>query len=302
MTSRTGLPVVVGVDGSDASWPAVLAGAWEARQRRTQLLLLHGYFAGVPYSPVGLAPYYPPGYDALSDAKAMLAATVQKVREGNPDLTVHTKLTMGGGAATLIEESRKASLVVVGARGYGGFTGLSIGSVGAQVAAHAYSPVIVVRPPADEDPTTAGLHPGAIVVGVDGSPRTAATLAFAFEEAAAREVPLVALHAWWMLPQNNLGPARPGAYDHKEAHGEAQRMLAEAVAGWSSQYPDVKLEERPVNTMNSSSALIQASADAGLVVVGCRGRGGFTGLLLGSVGRDLVGHAHAPVAIVHDHR
>jgi nucleotide-binding universal stress UspA family protein len=303
MRNRADHPVVVGVDGCDASWPAVLVGAWEARERRTTLLLVHGFLGSAAYSPVGLIAYYPPEYDALGDAKAMLATCAQRVRDENPDLTVRTKLSLGGGAGTLIEESRDASLVVVAARGSGGFAGLSIGSVSTQVAAHAHSPVIVVRPPAGEDvaATASVPAPGPVVVGVDGSPRTAAALAFAFEAAAARDVPLIALYAWWMLPQDNLGPVYPGTYDEGAAQAEARRILAEAIAGWSSEYPDVKVEERPVHTMNPSFALIGASKGAGLVVVGCRGRGGFTGLLLGSVGRDLVGHAHAPVAVVHDH-
>jgi nucleotide-binding universal stress UspA family protein len=144
-------------------------------------------------------------------------------------------------------------------------------------------------------------RPGPVIVGVDGGPQTPAALAFAFEEAAVREVPLIALYAWWMLPADNLGPVRPGHYDDRQAHEEAARILAEAVAGWSQKYPDVKVEQRPVHAINPSLALIEASSHAGLVVVGCRGRGGFTGLLLGSVGRDLVGHAHAPVAVIHEY-
>jgi nucleotide-binding universal stress UspA family protein len=115
-----------------------------------------------------------------------------------------------------------------------------------------------------------------------------------------RGAPLVALNCWWQLPRKNLGPVYPGTYDDLErATAEARRLLAEAVAGWSADYPDVVLEQRPVHEMNTSIALINASREAGLVVVGSRGRGGFVGLLLGSVGRDLVGNAHCPVAVVH---
>jgi nucleotide-binding universal stress UspA family protein len=161
--------------------------------------------------------------------------------------------------------------------------------------------VIVVRPPlGDTDDMPPVPHPGPVLVGVDGSPSSDAALRFAFDEASMRGVPLVALNSWWMLPRDNLGPVYPGTYDDLErATDEAQRLLAEAVAGWSADYPDIELEKRSPHEMNPSIALIDASRDAGLVVVGSRGRGGFVGLLLGSVGRDMVGNAQCPVAVVH---
>ena len=75
--------------------------------------------------------------------------------------------------------------------------------------------------------------------------------------------------------------------------------VAEMMAPWMTKYPDVQVQLRAVQGFNPSEELIDASREAGLVVVGSRGRGGFSGLLLGSVGRDLTGHAHCPVAVVH---
>jgi nucleotide-binding universal stress UspA family protein len=145
-------------------------------------------------------------------------------------------------------------------------------------------------------------HPGPVIVGVDGAATTDAAIEFAVEAAARRGGPLVALHVWCALPKHNLGPDLPGHYDYTEAQQEAHRLLAELMAGWRSKVPDVPLELRAVQSMNPSYTLIEASAQAGLVVVGSRGRGGFPGLLLGSVGRDLVGHASSPVTIVHPAR
>jgi nucleotide-binding universal stress UspA family protein len=301
-----GLPsVAVGVDGSPASWQAIHAGAWEAQTRRLPLLLVHGYPAD-PYTWYGWAPIYVgPAYDPRQTAMTMVDETANEVRSIYPDLTVDIEVRAGTGAHALSVASHTAALVVVGARGRGGFAGLSIGSVAAQTATHATCPVLVIRPATEAmepPPAATTVVPQPVLVGVDGSPASKSAVDFAVEEASLRHVPLVALHVWWVLPAHNLGPERPGSLDMDAAHGEARRLLAELMAGWADKYPDVPIELRPVQSMNPSHELIDASRDAGLVVIGSRGRGGFTGLLLGSTGRDLVGHAHCPVAVVHPSR
>ena len=299
-------PVVVGTDGSPESWRAIHAAAWEARARRASLVLVHGYPAD-PYSWYGWAPMYVgPAYDPREAASAMVEETANEIRAAYPELTVLTELHVGTGAHALISSSQDASLVVVGSRGHGGFAGLSIGSVAAQTAAHAASPVLVVRPsedasgtaePVDVAPTAA--RPQPVLVGVDGSPTAEHAIEFAFEEAGLRGVPVLAVYVWWQIPTHTFGPDLPGRYGYQAATEEAERLLAEMMAPWMAKYPDVHVDLRPVQGMNPSHELVEASREAGLVVVGSRGRGGFAGLLLGSVGRDLVGHAHCPVAVVH---
>jgi nucleotide-binding universal stress UspA family protein len=301
MNARSSAAVVVGVDVAQNNWPAIRTGAWEAQQRGASLVLAHGYAEVITFAAFGAQPYFPPGLDPAAEATEAVLRLADKARDQFPALSVHTRVWAGSGAGGLVDESKSAELLVVGARGSGGFAGVTIGSTAAQVAAHAGCPVIVVRPPlGDTDEEPAVPHPGPVVVGVDGSPGADAALRFAFDQASMRGVPLVAVNSWWMLPRKNLGPVYPGTYDDQEkATAEARRLLAEAVAGWSADYPDVVLEQRSVHDMNPSVALIDASRKAGLVVVGSRGRGGFVGLLLGSVGRDLVGNAHCPVAVVH---
>jgi nucleotide-binding universal stress UspA family protein len=301
-------PIVVGVDGSPASWQAIHTAVWEARARRTTLVLAHGFPAD-PYTWYGWAPMYAgPTYDPRALAQTMVDETANEVRDTYPDITVTTELHAGTGANALIEASRDATMVVVGSRGRGGFAGLSIGSVAAQTAAHAACPVLVIRPPVegDTEPLTdtgdrATVRPGPVVVGVDGSSTSTDALAFAFEEASLRGGPLVAMHVWWQLPTHELGPDLPDRMDLAEATEEVKRLLAGLLGNWPAKFPDVAVELRPVQSMHPSKELIEASRDAGLVVVGSRGRGGFAGLLLGSVGRDLVSHAHCPVAVVHPH-
>ena len=95
---------------------------------------------------------------------------------------------------------------------------------------------------------------------------------------------------------------RPGdpltlAYDPEHLRDEEERLLAEALSGWQNRYPDVSVRQRLVNR-RTRPALIEASGDAQLLVVGARGRGGFTGLLLGSVSQAILHHSRCPVAVV----
>jgi nucleotide-binding universal stress UspA family protein len=180
---------------------------------------------------------------------------------------------------------------VIGDRGLGGVTGLLVGSVATALAAHAESPVVVVRANGiDELP-----DPSApIVVGVDGSPVSEAALAFAYEAAAARGVPLVAVHTWWDV---FVDPAVAPLLDWDAIASDERQVLAERLAGWSEKYPDVSvqpviLRDRPAH------ALVEQSRRAQLVVIGSRGRGGFTGLLLGLVSHAVLHRAPCPVAII----
>jgi nucleotide-binding universal stress UspA family protein len=196
----------------------------------------------------------------------------------------------------LIEESRGAGLVVVGSRGLGRFVGLLAGSVSSQVATYAGGPVMVVRssgwvPSGDGGPTD-------VVVGVDGSSGGTAALGFAFEEAVARGGELVVVYAWQEMPADNLDPGGPRP-NLDEARAEADRLVSESLAGWQAKYPDLTVHRRVVHSFHAVPTLIDEARRAALIVVGARGRGGFRGLRLGSVGAGLLHHARQPVAIVH---
>jgi nucleotide-binding universal stress UspA family protein len=140
-----------------------------------------------------------------------------------------------------------------------------------------------------------------IVVGVDRSEGAKAALRFALEEAALRGSTLRVVHAWQYVPVGATGleGGYPGLGDElvelrDAAAGDLDALLREAI-------PDpgaVQIERRVVEAP-PAAALVAESRDADLVVVGSRGRGGFAGLLLGSVGQQLAHHAACPVVIVH---
>ncbi|WP_433269347.1 universal stress protein [Micromonospora vinacea] len=284
-------PVVAGVDGSPSSLVAAEHAARAALLRSRPLLLVHGYLHpsgyGVPLNPYDLGVPVPP-----EEAQQMLERTATELTGRWPGLTVEVRQVAGGPGITMIEESRRAELVVVGSRGRGGFAGLLLGSVGAQVAAHAHCPVLVVRP--DEQPIPVD---GPVLVGVDGSESARLAIRLGADEAALRDVPLVLVH---------VGPPDgdrtvPEEIEESQAtyQAEAVRLLADASALVRAEHPNLVVREHPVRAAGAAQGLIEASGTASLLVVGTRGRAGFTGLLLGSVSQAAIQHAHCPVLVAH---
>jgi nucleotide-binding universal stress UspA family protein len=228
----------------------------------------------------------------LVEIEHLIAEAVERARTVAPEVDVTAAVANGEPLTVLEAQSRTAELVVVGSRGMGGFVGLLVGSTAAHLAAHARCPVLVVR----EQPTPAG----PIVLGVDGSPAGEKAVDFAFAEAAMRGVGLVGVHAWtpWNAPMRPLrGPSTPNANQPGALARSEERLLSEALAGHRERYPCVPVE-RTVVRGGPREALIEASRTAQLLVVGARGRGGFAGLLLGSVSQAMLHHAHCPVSVV----
>jgi nucleotide-binding universal stress UspA family protein len=136
-----------------------------------------------------------------------------------------------------------------------------------------------------------------IVVGVDGSPPSRYALAWALEEARRRKARLVVIHAWWAMPQLGETGIDVFAMPPDEAARLAlERFVADAVG--LPPATDVEMELRPVQGVTASEALVAASRGAELLVVGSRGLGGFSGLLLGSVSQQCAHHAECPLVIV----
>ncbi|GAA1331574.1 universal stress protein [Saccharothrix algeriensis] len=285
--ASTGQPVVVGVDGSAAALAAAEWAAAEAARHDVPVELVHAYPLPVRgYPEIALTG------NRIRQASAELGrerldAAERAVRAVAPEVEVSTSLLVGSPAAVLVAASGRARLVVLGSRGPGGFPGL-VGSVAVAVSAHGTSPVVVVRRSAPVD--------GPVVVGVDGSPVSEAAVAFAFEQACLRGVPLIALTAWSDFFAGSRHASRFAAAGAR-VEAEEHRALAERLAGWQEKYPDVAVS-RVVVRDQPVHALLEAGRDACLLVVGSHGRGGFTGMLLGSTGQALVHHAPCPLAIV----
>ena len=285
---RAGRPVVAGVDGSQSSLQAVRWAAREAGRRRAPLRTI----AVVGWVDVSYQYDHPrTGPDLrkvlLRQARAYLTEAARAAVEAAPGQELEQEVLDGSAIPRLVDESRAAQLVVIGDRGLGGVAGLVIGSVAFALAAQGGCPVMVVRRRADATG-------GPVVVGVDGSPVSEAALAFAFEAAAVRRAPLLAVHAWRDLA---LDPMTWPSLDWEAVEQEVQAELADRLAGWREKYPDVDVQRLVVRD-RPARVLVEQSAQAQLVVVGSRGRGGAAGLVLGSVSHAVLHRADCPVAIV----
>ncbi|ADD43317.1 universal stress protein [Stackebrandtia nassauensis] len=284
--------VMVGFDGSQHSQVAVNWAAQEAQLRRRPLVIVHAFLVLGPLPPESAQAHTRALRAVVGD---LVEAEVERVRELAPGIDVSGRIVSGITASVeLIEASRDAELLVVGSRGRGAFTELLLGSTASQVAAHALCPAVVVRGPATGDTA----DPDRVVVGVDGSPLAQAALRFGFEEASLRGARLIAVHAWKHPVSTEPGDMLPLVYDIDALAADEERLLAESLAGWQSKYPDVPVE-RVCERSDVRRLLKEKSAGARLLVLGSRGHGGFTGLLMGSTTQAMVHHAEAPVAIVH---
>lgn len=291
-------PVVVGVDGSPSSLVAAEHAAMAASQRECPLHLVHGYLHplgyGIPIDPYAMALPGPP-----EDAAKMLQRLAVDLGERWPTVSIEIRQIPGGPGASLVEESEGAELVVVGSRGFGGFTGLLLGSVSTQVASHAHCPVLVVHPagaPVD--------LAGPVVVGVDGSEPSQLAVAYAADEAARRGSELVLVHVYAADEYLTTGMPAPdsGVSQRYEeltaAHREqADDLLARAAAVVRQRHPKLRVQRRSLTGMSPKQVLLELSGEASLLVVGTRGHGGFAGLLLGSVSQAVVQHARCPVLV-----
>ncbi|WP_406230397.1 universal stress protein [Nocardia sp. NBC_01009] len=272
--------IVVGVDDSVtasnvARWAAYLASALHA-----PLLVAHA----LPCSRTAAKQladrvHAPHAYDAATET---LDRTCRLVRTCDPELTVDAALPDGPPAKALVELSAHARIVVVGAQS--AYAERLIGPTTVHVAEHAHCPVAVWRGE-NGRPIPLGKP---VAVGVDGTELSIPAIAHGFEIAAALEVPLTAVHCW---------PSRIEPVGHHLDRGEQERtLLAESLAGWCTEYPDVEVIEMPIPGL-ARSVLNEIAQDAQLLVVGSHGHSTATALLFGSTTRDLLHHTTCPVLV-----
>ncbi len=289
MTVSSTHPVVAAIEHSSMAGPTARAAAEEAVRRRTGLRLVH---VDRKVRPGLLTPARLVGEPQQLSRRAadeLLARTAAEVADLLPADRVSPHVPIGDAAELLVEESVTAGLLVLGGRPGDSLGGP--GSVTARVVAHAACPVLALP---DEDSRALG-NGRAVVVGIAGDRLDELVVQAAFEEADARGVELVAVHAWTDPAMEPSFEAWGPLMDWVEVRGEEERLLAEALAGWREKFPAVEVHTAVVRDRRGS-ALRGAAATAALLVLGHRHRGRIAGL--GSTTRAVLHHAPCPVLVV----
>ena len=262
--------VVAGIDGSPAAEAAISWAAREARSRNAELGLVHAFVWPMFHVPLG-ASDCAPGLRAAADR--IVHESIELAHKLEPGLTVDGTRKDGFPSPVLIRASELAALLVIGTRGLGVTLGALVGSTGLDLVANAHCPVVVVRP------DRAGESGTRVVVGYDGSSAGSMALDFGLDYArrhglAVRVVAAQPLHT----DRDPVTDAELATEVHSRDGGKDAEL--------------VRVEGHP------AEQLLRMSADARLIVLGSRGRGGFAGMLLGSVSQAVLQHADCPVAVI----
>jgi nucleotide-binding universal stress UspA family protein len=279
--------VVVGIDGSAQSAAAARWAAEEADRTGQALRMVHvaGAASGAPEPTDRQTGSLPESVTVLHD----------RIAAAMPHLEIACERVTGSPSYALAAAGERGGLLVLGSRGRGGVAGLPLGSVGLRTAAHVRCPVVLVRAEGDGAAAAAG----EIVVGVQGDRPCDAVLGFAFDQAARRGAVLRAVEA-------RTPPAGPYVtqvpLEQRAIRDSlvADRLvhLQDALSRWREKFPEVRTRAE-VESGGAAVTLLEASRGAALVVLGRRAPGHpMAAPRLGSVARDVLRHAHAPVAVV----
>jgi nucleotide-binding universal stress UspA family protein len=292
--------ILVGVDGSANSAAALRWALAEAdlRHHRVTALFAWGY---IPPGHAGEGRTFDADYGP-ADADAALAAAIEAAVGAEVAGDIERRVVCDLAPKSLLTVAGGADLLVVGARGVGGFRGLLLGSVSQQCLHHATGPVAIIRSPESPDATAeADAAPregasGRIVVGVDDSDGARRALRWALEEGRLSHAAVDVVHAW-QPPYFVPSPFAGMPIDPEIVEKHARAVLDRMVDGQDTRHQPEPVERILVRGA-AAPAILGTAPGADLVVLGSRGLGGFKGLLLGSVTHHVAHHIRCPLVVI----
>ncbi|MFF0268222.1 universal stress protein [Kribbella sp. NPDC004536] len=247
------------VVGVDGSPAASVAISWGAKEAAALRSPLHLVYALTP----GSSP---------AQAGDVIHKAVEQARGSASGIVIDSRIESGSPSAALVKASGTAAVVVIGSRGLGLMAGALVGSTGLDLAANARCPVIVVRPDLG---STTGVR---VVIGYDGSPTADEALAFGIEHARRHDLGV------------RVVAAQPEGTELHRITEDELRAAVQAHGGRDAELIQI--------TGHPAEHILRLASDAALIVLGARGRGGFAGMLIGSVSQTVLHHADCPVAVI----
>ncbi|KPC64336.1 universal stress protein [Streptomyces chattanoogensis] len=299
-----GIPVVVGVDGSEAGLEAVDWAADEAVRHTVPLRLVHVATPDqLPHPLTGHPNHASPavrvGREPASDqdvqetADSIVTSATTRARQRAPTVQLSGEVLYGDAAAALTGKGRNAFALVLGSRGLGDLAGLLLGSVSLAVAARADCPVVVVRGGVEHRDSRFGN----VVVGIEDGAGSGTALQFALREAQVGRCGLTAVHARCTATSGSPETTAPADWTPEAQRRSPGQVLDDALHGPGDRCPHVVVSRRAVEGP-AREALLEAASGADLLVVGARRRRGHFGLQLGLVNHGVLHHSPCPVAVV----
>jgi nucleotide-binding universal stress UspA family protein len=290
--------ILVGIDGSEGSDRALRWAVRAAVAHAASLQVIGVYAEECTTVPV-------PGYGVVSDVvladprqatEEVVQEAARHVAELAPDVPTTAVAVPGRAAAELTARARNATMIVVGSRELKAVGSAVLGSVSCQVVTRSQVPVVVVRgayPDAGAIDSAGRWRPsGAVVAGIDRGSSHDAVLRFAFEHASRIGIGLhvvTCAHLPEYIPEYWGPPPDPRT--------KVEIQLAEVLAGWRPEYPDVRVSSAVI-AGHATGGLLEESAGQAMLVVGARTHHPVLGTLLGSVSQGVLHHARCPVAVV----
>lgn len=285
--------VVAALDGSHRDEAVIDWAAAEATALSAPLHLVHAVDLGTPLSAYGELLTSPEIVDRVEQESTTVVTEARaRVGSAHPDLSVSTALPTGSPSGALMAAASNARVLVVGSARKNRAERVVLGTTSMSVVAHAPCPVVLVP----EGAATKG--DGRVVVGIDGSDNSKLAFRHALEAAAVRGHSVTTVTSWNVEVEHGVVVTEPGTPEWEAVDARYRAMAERTIAADRPSHPQIEVTVE-VRHGRAADSLVEVAEGADLLLVGSRGRGGFRGMLLGSVSQRVLALATCPVAVLH---